>query len=342
MIRLLGVVFRSAATALWSRRELILENLALRHQLSVLQASSHRRLQLTDLDRALSTLLRHRWSEWKRALVIVQPETVVRWHRQGFRFYWRWKSRAPGGRPRFDPQGRALVRQMSLANPLWGAPRIHGELLKLGIEISQTTVAKYMPRRRRPPSQSWRAFLENHLNDMVSIDFFTVPSAAFQVLFVFVVLVHDRRRPLHFNVTEHPSAEWTAQQIVEAFPWDTAPRYLLRDRDAVYGNRFRRRLAGLGVTAVLIAPRAPWQNPYVERLIGSIRRECLDHVIVLGEAHLRRILGTYIGYYQGSRTHLSLNKDAPDPRKVQPPTMGEVIELPDVVGLPHRYERRAA
>ncbi len=342
MIRLLGVVFRSAATALRGRRELILENLALRHQLSVLQASSHRRLQLTNLDRALWTMLRHRWSEWKRALVIVQPETVVRWHRQRFRFYWRWKSRAHGGRPRFDPQVRALVRRMSLANPLWGAPRIHGELLKLGIEISQTTVAKYMPRRRRPPSQSWRAFLENHLKDMVPIDFFTVPSATFQVLFVFLVLAHDRRRLLHFNVTEHPCAGWTAQQIVEAFPWDTAPRYLLRDRDAIYGTHFRRRVAGLQVAEVLIAPRAPWQNPYVERLIGSIRRECLDHVIVFGEAHLRRILGAYIDYYHGSRTHLSLDKDAPNPREVQLPTMGEVIELPEVGGLHHRYERRAA
>jgi len=287
-------------------------------------------------------MLRHRWREWKRALVIVQPETVVRWHRQGFRFYWRWKSRAYGGRPRFDPQVRALVRRMTLANPLWGAPRIHGELLKLGIEISQTTVAKYMPRRRRPPSQSWRAFLENHLEDMVSIDFFTVPSATFQVLFVFLVLAHDRRRLLHFNVTEHPSAEWTAQQIVEAFPWDTAPRYLLRDRDAIYGTHFRHRVAGFQVSEVLIAPRAPWQNPYVERLIGSIRRECLDHVIVFGEAHLRRILGAYIKYYHGSRTHLSLDKDAPNPRDVQPPTMGEVIELPEVGGLHHRYERRAA
>ncbi len=342
MIRFLGVVFRSATDALRSRRELVLENLALRHQLSVLQATPRRRLQLTNLDRAFWTMLRHRWSEWKRALMIVQPETVVRWHRQGFKLYWRWKSRALGGRPRVDPQIQALVRRMSFANPLWGAPRIHGELLKLGIEISETTVAKYMPRRRRPPSQSWRAFLDNHLKDLVSIDFFTVPSATFQVFFVFVVLAHDRRRLLHFNVTEHPTAQWTAQQIVQACPWDTAPRCLLRDRDAVYGNRFRRRLVGLGVTEVLIAPWAPWQNPYVERLIGSIRRECLDHVIVFGEAHLRRVLRGYISYYQSSRTHLSLDKDAPDPREVQPPTIGEVVELPEVGGLHHRYERRAA
>ncbi len=231
---------------------------------------------------------------------------------------------------------------MSLANPLWGAPRIHGELLKLGIEISQTTVATYMPRRRRPPSPSWRAFLDNHLKDLVSTDFFTVPSATFRVLFVFVVLAHDRRRVVHFNVTEHPSAEWTAQQIVEAFPWETTPRYLLRDRDGVYGDGFRRRLAALEIREVLSAPRSPWQNPYVERVIGSVRRECLDHVIVLNEAHLCRILAAYVGYFHGSRTHLSLDKDAPDPRDAQPPEMGEVVELSEVGGLHHRYERHAA
>ena len=231
---------------------------------------------------------------------------------------------------------------MATTNPLWGAPRIHGELLKLGIEVSERTVSRWMPKRPKPPSQTWRAFPENHLKDIVSIDFFTVPSATFQILFVFVVLTHDRRRVLHFNVTAHPTAEWTARQIVEAFPWDTAPRYLLRDRDGVYGAHFRRRVAGLQITEVLIAPRSPWQNPYVERLIGSVRRECLDHVIVLGEAHLRRVLRAYFAYYQRSRTHLSLGKDAPDARHVQPPAMGKVVELPEVGGLHHRYERRAA
>jgi len=279
-----------------TRRHLALENLALRQQLSVLLATAHRRPSLTDLDRTFWTLLRRRWSDWKRALVIVQPKTVVRWHRKGFRNYWHWKSRrGRAGRPRLHPEIRDLVRRMSLAYPLWGAPRIHGELLQLGIEVSQTTVAKYMSRHQRPPSQTWRAFLENHLRDLVSIDFFTVPSATFQILFVFVVLAHDRRRVLHFNVTE-----------------------------------------------VLIAPRSPWQNPYVERLIDSVRRECLDHVIILGEAHLRRVLHAYFAYYQGSRTHLSLDKDAPHPRDVQPPAMGKVIELPEVGGLHHRYERRAA
>ena len=231
---------------------------------------------------------------------------------------------------------------MATANPLWGAPRIHGELLKLGIEISETSVGKYMPRHRHPPSQSWCAFLDNHVKDLVAIDFFTVPSATFHVLFVFIVLGHERRRVLHFNVTEHPTAEWTAQQIVEAFPWDSAPRYLLHDRDAIFGSHFRHRVAGLEVTEVRTAPRSPWQNPYAERLIGSIRRELLDHVLVLGEGHLHRLLTDYFEYYELSRTHLSLDKDAPDAREVQPPAVGEVVELPRVGGLHHRYERRAA
>ncbi len=179
---------------------------------------------------------------------------------------------------------RDLIRKMSLANPLWGAPRIHGELLKLGIELSQATVAKYMVRQRKPPSQSWRTFLNNHVRDLVSVDFFTVPTLSFRVLFVFVVLAHHRRRHVHFNVTANPTAAWTAQQIVEAFPWDTAPRYLLRDRDSVYAEDFRQRVEEMGIHEVLTAPRSPWQNAYAERLVGSIRRECLDHVIVLNES----------------------------------------------------------
>ena len=231
---------------------------------------------------------------------------------------------------------------MALANPTWGAPRIHGELLKLGIPLSQRAVGRLLPRRRRPPSQTWRTFLENHVKSLVSLDFFTVPTATFRVLFVLVILAHDRRRVVHFNVTDSPGAAWTAQQRVEAFPWDTAPRYLLRDRDGVYGNAFRQRVRAMGITEVLTAPQSPWQNPYAERLIGSIRREGLDHVIVLGERHLRRILASYFRYYHRSRCHLSLDKDSPEPRAVQPPELGEVVELPEVGGLHHRYERRAA
>jgi transposase InsO family protein len=231
---------------------------------------------------------------------------------------------------------------MAQAN-LWGAPRIHGELLKLGIDIGERTVSRLMPRRsRKPPSQTWRAFLTNHVGSLVSVDFFTVATATFRVLLVFVVLAHHRRRVLHFNVTEHPTAIWTAHQIVEAFPETTAPRYLLRDRDGIFGSEFGRRVTGLGIEEVLTAPRAPWQNPFAERLVGSIRRDCLDHVIVLGERHLHRILASYFAYYHRSRTHLSLNKDAPEPREVMPPEAGDVVELPEVGGLHHRYERRLA
>ncbi len=231
---------------------------------------------------------------------------------------------------------------MSRTNPLWGAPRIHGELLKLDIQVSQATVSKYMMRDRKPPSQSWRTFLNNHLPDLVSIDFFTVPTATFRVLSVFIVLSHERRSVLHFNVTEQPAAQWTAQPVIEAFPFETAPRYLLRDRDGIYGREFRRRVEGMGIEQVCTAPRFPWQNPYVERLIGSVRRECIDHLIILNESHLRRILRNYLAYYHGYRTHLSLNKDAPEGRLPESAEIGKIRALPVVSGLHHRYTRRAA
>jgi putative transposase len=232
---------------------------------------------------------------------------------------------------------------MAEANVGWGAPRIHGELLKLGIDIGERSVSRFMPPKpRKPPSQTWRTFLDNHVGSLASIDFFTVPTATFRVLYVFFVLAHDRRRVLHFNVTEHPSAAWTAQQIVQAFPADTAPRFMIRDRDCIFGDQFRRRVQGLGINEVLTAPRSPWQNPYAERLVGSVRRECLDHVIVLGERHLHRIVKSYFAYYHRSRTHLSLSKDAPVPRNVCLPPLGEIVALPEVGGLHHRYQRLAA
>ena len=231
---------------------------------------------------------------------------------------------------------------MARANPLWGAPRIHGGLQKLGLEISQATVSKYLVRRRTPPSQTGRTFLDNHIGSLVSVDFFTVPTVLFKVLFVFVVLAHNRRRVVHVNVTDAPTARWTAQQLVEAFPWDTAPRYLLRDRDAMYGAVFSRQVHTLGIHEVKIAPRAPWQNPYVERLIGTLRRECLDHVVVLNATHLRRLLRDYLIYYHSARTHLSLDKDAPEPRAVERLDHGRIVETPMVSGLHHRYSRWAA
>ena len=240
------------------------------------------------------------------------------------------------------PEVRDLIHRMSLVNPRWGAPRIHGELLKLGIEVSQATVAKYMVRTRRPPSQTWHTFLQNHVKSLVSTDFFVVPTIRFKVLFVFLILAHDRRRPLHFAVTANPTAEWAAQQLLEAFPWDSAPRYLLRDRDGTYGAKFREAAKWMGIREVLTAPQSPWQNPYVERLIGSIRRECLDHVIVCNEVGLRRVLKEYFEYCEHCRTHLSLDKDAPTSRPIQPPSLGKLIEIPQVGGLHHLYTRRAA
>jgi transposase InsO family protein len=231
---------------------------------------------------------------------------------------------------------------MSQDNPLWGAPRIHGELLKLGIEISQATVSKYMVRHRKPPSQSWRTFLTNHAKDIVSVDFFTVPTATFHVLFVFLVLANERRRIVHFNVTDSPTSFWAGQQIVEAFPWDAAPRYVLRDRDGKYGEDFVRRVESMTIKQVLISARSPWQNPYVERVIGSIRRECVDHVIIFNERHLRRVLKEYFTYYHGHRTHLGLEKDCPRPRPVEPPDLGLIHSEPMVGGLHHRYSRQAA
>jgi putative transposase len=231
---------------------------------------------------------------------------------------------------------------MSRANPLWGAPRIHGELQKLGLEISQATVSKYLVRHRAPPSQTWRTFLTNHVQTLVSVDFFTVPTVTFKVLFVFVILAHHRRRVVHFNVTDAPTAQWTAQEIVEAFPWDTAPRYLLRDRDGLYGVVFSRRVHSLGIHEVKTAPRSPWQNPYVERVIGTLRRECLDHMVVFNDTHLCRLLRDYLIYYHRARTHLSLDKDAPEPRFVEHPDQGRIVEIPMVGGLHHRYTRQAA
>jgi transposase InsO family protein len=286
-------------------------------------------------------LLSKIWHGWRSALHVVQPETVVRWHRQGFRYYWRWKSRGRG-RPTVDPEIICLIRRMCRANPLWGAPRIHGELRKLGIDVSETTVAKYMIRRGGPPSQAWRTFLMNHAKETIALDFFTVPTATFKVLFVLIILSHDRRRILHFNATEHPTAVWTARQLLQACGPDKAPRYLIRDRDAIYGEAFHRQARALKIEEAPTAPQSPWQNPYAERVIGSIRRECLDHVIVLSAGHLRRILSSYAVYYNRARTHLSLCKDAPEGRIVQSRGQGNVGELEHVGGLHHEYVRMAA
>ena len=298
MMSVLISVLATLNGVLRSRAALHLEILALRHQLQVLQRSRPRRLRLAAIDRWLWAWLSRSWNGWRTAVVIVKPETVIAWHRKGFRAFWIWKSRRRSGRPPVPPDVRTLIRTMSRANPLWGAPRIHGELLKLGLDVAQATVAKYMARPRTPPSQSWRTFLTNHLQQIAAADFFVVPTATWRLLFVLVILAHERRRVVHVAVTEHPTAAWTAQQLREAFPWNEAPRY-------------------------------------------SIRRECLDHIIIMNEQGLRRALAAYIAYYLKSRTHLSLNKDSPISRPVASST-GAIAAIPHPGGLHHQYERCAA
>jgi len=342
MITLLLQLLRLLPFLCGGHRQLALENLALHQQLAVYKRTAPRP-KLRTTDRLFWVALARVWAGWRQPLVIVTPDTILRWQRRRFREHWtKLSGRPTRGRPPVNREIAALVTRMTAANPLWGAPRIHGELLKLGFHVAERTVSRLIPKRRTPPSQTWRTFLINHVPDLVSLDFFTVPTARLRVLFVFVVLAHDRRRVLNFNVTEHPSAAWTAQQIVDAFPDDSAPSYLLRDRDSIYGHAFRQRVKGMGISEVLTAPLSPWQNPFAERLIGSIRRECLNHVLVLGESHLRRILTRYFSYYHRARTHLALDKDAPDVRPVELPEAGRIVEIPEVGGLHHRYVRQAA
>jgi putative transposase len=342
MLKAIFCTLRFFILILAGHKDIALENAALRQQLTILKREQPRP-KLRHRDRLFWITLMKIWKQWKTALVVVQPATVVSWQRRRFKHYWRGLSQKKRpGRPKVSAEVRKLVRTMAAANVTWGAPRIHGELVKLGFEISERTVSRLMPRQHKEPSQTWKTFLTNHVGQLVSIDFFTVPTLQLRVLFVFVVLAHERRRVLHFNVTDHPTAEWTAQQIIEAFPEDTAPRYLVRDRDGVYGSHFRNRIQGMGIHEVLTAPKSPWQNPFAERLIGSIRRECLNHVIVLGQRHLKWILKKYFRYYLDSRTHLALEKDAPNPRRIQLPETRNIVEIPEVGGLHHRYERRAA
>ena len=320
-----------------SRAALEAEIIVLRHQLNVLRRKSPRRLVFSSIDRLIFAGLYQLAPGVLDALKILKPETLIRWHRAGFRAYWRWKSRPRGGRPVIPAEVRQLIREMSIANPLWGAPRIHGELLKLGIDVGQTTVAKYMATKRRPPSQGWKSFLHNHADAIASVDMFVVPTISFRLLYGFLIVRLSRRELLWLGVTAHPSAEWIARQLTEACGWREVPRYIVRDRDGAYGEAFIRRVRAMGIRDRPISARSPWQNGHAERLIGSIRRDCLDHVVVFGEQHLRHLLSSYQEYYNEVRTHLSLQKDAPTWRDVL--RVGRVLPLPMLGGLHHQYVR---
>ena len=335
-------LFRFARLLFSGHAAVAAENAALRLQLAAFQRQ-RRRPVLTSLDRLFWVGLSLLWKRWRSPLMYVRADTVVRWQRERFRRFWARlsrRNRRRRGRPATAVEIRRLIDEMATANPLWRAPRIHGELKMLGIQISERTVSRLLRKLPRRPSQTWKTFLHNHLGQMVSIDFFTVPTITMKVLFVFLVLEHRRREVLHFHVTEHPCAAWTSQQIVEAFANQDAPQYLLRDRDRIYGNEVRLRISSLQIEEVLTAPRSPWQNPYVERLIGSIRRDCLDHFIIFNARHLKRTLSSYFTYYHGSRTHLGLDKQCPHVRQVS--SVGTIVQIPHLGGLHHRYERTAA
>jgi len=337
MVALLCFLLTLLASPFKSKTRLEAENAVLRRQLIILRRKLRGRVHLTNGDRLFLVQLYRWFPSVLKTITIIQPATLVRWHRAGFRRYWRWKSRCLGGRPQVNADLRALIRQMSVDNPLWGAPRIHGELLKLGFEIAQSNVAKYMVKRPGPPSQAWRTFLRNHSPNIAAMDLFVAPTIGFRLLYAFIIVRLARRDLVWINVTAHPTAEWIAHQITEAFPWNDAPGYLIRDRDQVYGAAIRHRLRAMGIRDKPIAAGSPWQNGFAERLIGSIRRECVDHVIVLGEAHLRGILQAYARYYNDLRTHRSLDKDAPFSRPVH--RIGRIRSHALLGGLHHCYMR---
>ena len=337
MVAFLIQLLLAIRSRLTRRARLEAENLILSQQLVILRRKSPSRVRLWNIDRLLMVSLYRLYPSLLDAITIVQPETVIRWHRRGFRAYWHWKSRQVGGRPRIDSEIRALIRRMSRENPLWGAPRIHGELLMLGIEVAESTVSRYMVRRRRPPSQGWKTFLRNHAAGIASLDLFVVRAISFKLLYGLVILRHARRRLVTISVTADPTAEWIAGQVTDAFPWDEAPIHLIRDRDRAFGLSYTHRIRAMGIRDHPTAPRSPWQNGYVERLIGSIRRESLDHLIVIDETQLRRVLKNYASYYNQVRTHLSLEKNAPNFRR--PQKLGHIASIPILGGLHHQYLR---
>jgi putative transposase len=330
---------------LQSRADTSLEILALRQQLAVLKRQRPRPPLRTG-DRLFWTILRRFWPRWSDVLLIVKPATVIAWHRAGFRFSWRWRSRSRGGRPRITQELRDLITRLAKENPDWGAPKIHAELQKLSFTIAERTVARYLRRvvHRGDPDQKWLAFLQNHREVLAACDFFTVPTVTFRVLYCFFVIEHERRKILHCNVTPHPTAEWIVQQLREAFPGPCRYRYVILDRDQKFDQEVLDFLRSTGLKAKRTSVRAPWQNGLAERWIGSCRREILDHVIALNEVHLRRILRDYVNYHHEDRLHDALAKDTPNQRPMEqrPSVNAEVMSMARLGGLHHRYRWRQA
>ncbi len=343
MIETIGLLVGAILCLFRSRRGLLLENLVLRQQLAALKRR-HPRPRLVAFDKLFWVLARRFWSGWEQALIIVSPETVVRWHRLGFALYWRALSRARRaiGRKRLSKEVRDLIFRMVAENPTWGAPRIHGELLMLGFDVSERTISRWMRRAPRDPepAKRWLAFLRNHREAIAAMDFFTVPSITFSALYCFFVISHDRRRVLHCNVTRHPTSSWIVQQLREAFPYQSAPRFLIFDRDAKYGCEVPIAVRSMAMSPVRTSFESPWQNGVAERWIESCRRDLLDHVIALNERHLKRLLSDYVRYYHEDRTHLGLNKETPG-RRVRTRGCGRVTSLARLGGLHHRYDRAA-
>ena len=329
-------LFRSIKT----NTQLKLEVIFLTKQLEIYQRTDPK-LKIKASDRFFFSLMKVLLSGWKERLFIVKPNTLIKWHRLGFRLFWKWKSGGEGGRPMMNGEVILLIKKMANENPTWGAPRIHSELLLLGYKISESTVLRYMPKKgKRTNGQNWKTFLKNHSKDIIAIDFLTVPTINFKLMYVLVIIEHHRRKLIHFNVTKNPTSEWTIQQIRNMLFDYEAPKYLIRDRDKKYGNLFTEGINNFGIKQIITAYRSPWQNGYCERVIGTIKRECLDHVIVLNENHLKSILDEYVSYYNKYRPHLGLDKDSPEGRAVQ--SEGEIYKVPVINGLHHVYFRQAA
>lgn len=338
MRRILLIIFQWFRLQFRLRPSIEAENLILRQQLVTLRLRSPKRVRVGFWNKLIFITLYRLFPSVLESIHIVQPATLLRWHRLGFRAYWRWNSGRKGGRPKIDVELRDLIRRISRENPLWGAPRIHGELLLLGFEVSQTTVAKYMMKgRTHGGGQTWKTFLENNKQGIASMDFVIVPTIQFKLLYCLVIINHARRKIVHVAVTTIPTTAWVAQQLIEAFPWNEAPKYMVRDNDPVFNGIVRRRMRHIGIRDRPTAPRSPWQNGYSERVNGSIRRECLDHILIFGESHLRRVMSAYVEYYNSVRTHLSLEKNSPNERQIR--YVGAICSAKHLGGLHHEYAR---